>query len=51
MITTKRACVDPAGNQLEAAYVGAFEHTHRFRIVNDQLELMDDAGTVLARFK
>jgi putative lipoprotein len=51
MITTKRACLDPAGNQLEVAYVGAFERTRKFRIVNDQLELMDEGGTVLARFR
>lgn len=50
MITTKRACVEPAGNELERAYVSAMERTRRFRIVNGQLELLDDGGIVLARF-
>lgn len=51
MISTKRACLDPAGNALESAYVRAFERTRRFRIVNDQLELLDDSGNVLARWR
>ena len=51
MITTKRACIEAAGNELERAYVSAMERTRRFRIVNGQLELLDDGGTVLARFR
>lgn len=51
MITTKRACIETAGNELERAYVSAMERTRRFRIVSGQLELLDDGGTVLARFR
>lgn len=51
LITTKRACIDPAGNQLERAYIGAVEGTRRFRIANDTLELLDASGTVVARFR
>ena len=50
MITTKRACIETAGNELERAYVSAMERARRFRIVNGQLELLDDGGRVLARF-
>ena len=51
LISTKRACVEEAGNRLETAYVRAIDSTRRYRIVNDQLELLDDSGTVLARFR
>jgi heat shock protein HslJ len=51
VFSTKRACVEQAGNQLEAAYLGALERTRRFRIVDGQLELLDDGGSVVARFQ
>lgn len=50
VFSTKRACVEHAGNQLETAYLGALERTRRFRIAGGQLELLDDAGSVIARF-
>ena len=50
MFMTKRACANPEGNTVEAAYAGAIEKARRFRIVNGELELLDDGGSVLARF-
>jgi heat shock protein HslJ len=50
MFTTKRACADPAGNEIERKFVAALERTRRFRIAGGELELLDDGGTVLARF-
>ena len=50
VISTKRACVEEAGNRLEAAYLGALERTRRYRIVDGQLELLDDISAVVARF-
>jgi heat shock protein HslJ len=51
LISTKRACVDPQGNALEAAYLGAVDGTQRYRIADGRLELLGDDGTVLARFR
>lgn len=51
LISTKRACVAAEGNALEAAYVRAVEGARRYRIVNGELELLSDGGTVLARFR
>ena len=51
MIVTKRACLDPEGNRLERAYVQAVERARRFRIAENELELLDESGTVLARFR
>ena len=51
MFSTKRACLDPRGNDLERAYMSAVARTRSYRIANGELELLDDAGTVLARFR
>ncbi len=51
LITTKRACVESAGQQLEQAYIRAVEATRRYRIEGAELQLLDDGGTVLARFR
>ena len=51
MMVTKRACLEPEGNRLERAYVQAVGRARRFRIAENQLELLDDNGTVLARFR
>jgi heat shock protein HslJ len=51
LISTKRACLDPAGNRLERAYFEAIEKTRRFRIEQGKLELLAENGTVLARFE
>lgn len=51
LIMTRRACADPAGNDLERAYVRALEGTRRYRIVDAKLELLDEGGNVLARFR
>lgn len=48
---TRRACADPAGNDLERAYVRALERTRRYRIAGGMLELLDEGGTVVARFR
>jgi heat shock protein HslJ len=50
MMMTRRACLNPQGNELERAYVSAMERTRRFRISNDELELLDGTDRVLARF-
>jgi heat shock protein HslJ len=49
LITTKRACLDPRGNELEVAYVRAVEAARRYRIEGGELQLLSDAGTVVAR--
>lgn len=51
MVTTKRACADPAGNELERAYVAAIQNTRRFRVTAERLELLGAGGEVLARFR
>lgn len=51
LITTKRACLDPRGNELEVAYVRAVEATRRYRIEGGELQLLDEGGTVVARFR
>jgi heat shock protein HslJ len=51
VMSTKRACAISAGNQLEHTYLGAIERTRRFRVASDQLELLDDSGAVVARFR
>lgn len=51
MISTKRACVEPAGNELERAYLSAMEATRTYRIANGELELLDGPGRVVARFR
>ena len=50
VFSTKRACVDQARNELEAAYLDALRRTSSFRIVDGQLELLGADGAVLARF-
>jgi putative lipoprotein len=50
VMSTKRACLNPEGNQLERAYLSALERTRRFRITNGELELLDASDRVLARF-
>jgi heat shock protein HslJ len=51
VIATKRACLDPRGNALEHAYIRAIEAAEGYRISNGELELVDAAGTVVARFR
>ena len=51
IFSTKRACLDPNGNALEAAYLGALEKTRAYRIANGKLELLDAGNTVVARFQ
>jgi heat shock protein HslJ len=48
---TRRACLDERGNELERAYVRAVEGTRRYRIEGGELQLLDDADTVLVRFR
>ncbi len=51
MISTKRACLDPQGNLLEAAYITAIGGARAYRITNGQLELLGEGSQVLARFR
>lgn len=51
LVTTRRACLEPRGNELERAYVRGVEATRRYSIEGGELELLDDGGTVLARFR
>ena len=51
MALTKRACLNPAGNRLESAYVSAVGQARRFRISDDKLELLDENSQVVARFE
>lgn len=51
MFTTKRACVDPNGGELERRYLEAVEATRRFRIESGGLQLIDNDGKVVARFR
>lgn len=51
LITTKRACIESAGQQLEQAYIRAIEATRRYRIEGGELQLLNDGGTVVARFR
>jgi heat shock protein HslJ len=51
MFTTKRACVNPDGGELERRYVEAVEATRRFRIENGELQLIDADENVAARFR
>jgi len=51
MITTKRACVAPEGNTLERAYVEAIGRTTRYRIAQNELELLEASGDAVARFR
>ena len=50
MMLTKRACIDTPGNQVESAFVRAIGATRSYRVANDQLELLDGDGGVVARF-
>jgi heat shock protein HslJ len=50
LISTRRACAEPRGNELERAYVAAVESTRRYRITGEGLELLDDGGRIVARF-
>lgn len=51
IVMTERACLQPAGDELERAYVAALQSARRFRIADDHLELLDATGTVVARFR
>lgn len=48
MAATLMGCIDTSGTV--QAFRDALEHTSRFRISGDRLELFDDAGTRLAAF-
>lgn len=50
IMSTKRACIEAARNELERAYLDALGRTRRFRVTANELELLDENGTVLARF-
>ena len=51
IIATKRACLNPEGNRLERAYLQAVESARRYRVTNGLLELLDEGGNVVARFR
>ena len=49
MAATQMACMDTSGT--EQAFRAVLEHTRRFRIDGDKLELFDDGGIRLAVFE
>lgn len=48
---TKRACVDSPRNALESAFTRALAATTRYRLSGNELELFDESGKVIARFR
>jgi copper homeostasis protein (lipoprotein) len=47
--TTKMACVE--GDETELALLAALERARRWRLIGRHLDLLDDAGNLLARFE
>jgi heat shock protein HslJ len=47
---TMRACVDPADNDREQAFLKALREVRGWQIEGDRLALLDEKGTVVARF-
>lgn len=50
LVSTRRACTDPAGNAQETAYLRALEDATSATVTGDRLELSTAAG-VTARFR
>lgn len=48
---TKRACAEQLRNELEAAFVGAVQSKRSYRITDGTLELLDDSGRIVSRFR
>lgn len=48
--TTMRACVDPADNAREQAFLKALRAARSWQVDGDGLALLDEKGTMLARF-
>ena len=51
LVTTRMACLDDRAMWMEAAYIRTMDATRSFRIANTELELLDQAGVTLARFR
>jgi len=51
ILSTKRACADPRGNELEAAVLRALEATRGYRIDTDTLHLLAEDGRTLATLR
>ena len=51
LATTKRACVDPRANALERQYLQALGAARRYRLAGEELELLDEAGSIVVRFR
>jgi heat shock protein HslJ len=49
MMGTMMACTE--GMEIERAFLAALERVRRWRLSGSQLELLDGAGTALARFE
>ena len=49
MMGTMMACTE--GMEVERAFLAALERVRRWRLSGSQLELLDGAGTALARFE
>ena len=47
---TMRACIDPADNDREQAFLKALRTVRAWRVEGDGLALLDDKGGVIARF-
>lgn len=48
---TRRACLDPRGNELEAAFSRALQAVRRVRVAGQRLEFLDENERVVARFR
>ena len=51
VMSTARACVDPAPNDRETAYLNALRRTSRWRGSTNTLELLDSRGRLLVKFE
>ena len=51
ILSTKRACADPRGNELETAVVRALEATRVYRVEGDTLTLLAEDGRTLATLR
>jgi putative lipoprotein len=47
---TMRACIDPADNDREQAFLKALRTVRAWRVEGDRLALLDDMGSIVARF-
>ena len=51
VMSTMRACADPVANNTEQLFLRALSRTYRWRIVGQNLDLLDSSGSVLAQLQ